>query len=50
MGDMDDWDCFRCDHVCRYRESNLCGTCEKLRLDGKLVDEGLYPEIKPARA
>lgn len=32
MGDMDEWDCFKCGSACSYRPSNLCRTCEDNRL------------------
>ena len=32
MGDMDEWDCFKCGAYCSYRASSLCRTCEDKRL------------------
>lgn len=32
MSDADEWSCIYCNACCAYRESNLCGTHEKIRL------------------
>lgn len=40
MSDADLWDCMRCGSACYYRESNLCGSCEKWRI----LWAGIYDE------